>query len=222
MNHRIILFTILLTTILVCCSGENLTNIPNIKIIESDIRIGNQIWKNKNLDVSHYRNGDTIPQVTDPKKWSELTTGAWCYYDNNPQLGAILGKLYNWYAINDPRGIAPDGWHIPSNNEWEDLIGFLGGDHIAGGKLKYTGGEVWKSPNYGATNEFGFSGLPAGYRDGWGTFSSLSELAYFYSSSESDNAHSVCLYLYYNGVIITRDTYILKQCGFSVRCIKDN
>ena len=103
------------------------------------ITICNQVWMLKNLDVSTYRNGDPIPQVTDPTTWVGLTTGAWCYYNNDPANGAIYGKLYNWYAVNDPRGLAPTGWHVPSDAEWTELSTCL--DAISptgnvGGKMK--------------------------------------------------------------------------------------
>ena len=82
----------------------------------------------KNLDVSKYRNGDDIPQVTDATTWANLTTGAWCYYENNTANGTVYGKLYNWFAVNDPRGLAPSGWHIPSQAEWVTLQNCLGND----------------------------------------------------------------------------------------------
>ena len=92
------------------------------------VKIGNQVWTSKNLDVATYRNGDVIPQVQDPNAWGTLTTGAWCYYDNDASNGTKYGKLYNWYAVNDPRGLAPKGYHIPSDAEWTQLCDYLGGD----------------------------------------------------------------------------------------------
>ncbi len=100
------------------------------------VTIGNQTWTKSNLNVSRYRNGDPIPQVQDPSQWANLTTGAWCYYNNDPANGLIYGKLYNWYAVNDPRGIAPIDWHVPSDAEWTILTDFLGGINVAGGKMK--------------------------------------------------------------------------------------
>ena len=101
--------------------------------------IGTQTWTQTNLNVSHYRNGDIIPQVTDPTAWANLTTGPWCYYNNDPANGAIYGKLYNWYAVNDPRGLAPIDYHIPTDAEWTIIIDYFGGENIAGGKMKSTG-----------------------------------------------------------------------------------
>ena len=96
-------------------NGNNTTSLPSVTICS-------QVWTTKNLDVSTYRNGDIIPQVTDPTQWANLTTGAWCYYNNDPLLGAVYGKLYNWYAVNDARGLAPSGWHISSSYEWNKII----------------------------------------------------------------------------------------------------
>ena len=128
------------------------------------VQIGQQVWMDKNLEVETYRNGDVIPQVTDAKEWAALKTGAWCYHSNNKANGVIYGKLYNWYAVNDPRGLAPKGWHIPSKAEWTTITTFLGGENVAGGKMKATGLSLWNSPNFGATNESGFSGLPGDTR----------------------------------------------------------
>jgi len=100
------------------------------------ITIGTQKWMIVNLDIETYRNGDIIPQVTDPTAWKELTTGAWCYYGNNDDNGAKYGKLYNWYAVNDSRGLAPQGWHISTDAEWTTLSTLLGGEDIAGGKIE--------------------------------------------------------------------------------------
>ena len=126
------------------------------------VTICSQVWMLKNLDVSKYRNGDDIPQVTDATTWANLTTGAWCYYENNTANGTVYGKLYNWFAVNDPRGLAPSGWHIPSQAEWVTLQNCLGND--PGGKVKETGTAHWNPPNTGATNSSGFTALPAGSR----------------------------------------------------------
>ena len=124
-----------------------------------------QTWMLKNLDVDRYRNGDPIPKVTDPSIWTSLTTGAYCYYNNDSATyAATYGKLYNWYAVHDPRGLAPEGWHIPSDAEWATLETCLGGSSVAGGKMKETGTTHWTAPNTDATNSSGFAGLPGGFR----------------------------------------------------------
>ena len=105
-----------------------------------DVTIGTQTWTSKNLDVSTYRNGEVIPEVQDSAAWANLTTGAWCYYENNPLNGTTYGKLYNWYAVNDPRGLAPKGYHIPTDEEWSILTDYLGGQSVANLKMKSTSG----------------------------------------------------------------------------------
>ena len=130
--------------------------------IYKTVTIGNLEWTSENLNVSCYRNGDVIPQVQDKEEWKNLSSGAWCYYQNDSAKGGTFGKLYNWFAINDPRGLAPEGWHIPSDSEWAQTVDFVGGYLVAGAKFKST--ELFKSPNKGATNETGFTAIPSGIR----------------------------------------------------------
>jgi uncharacterized protein (TIGR02145 family) len=193
--------------------------------VQASIKIGTQKWMTRNLNVTHYRNGDLIPHVTDPTKWASLTTGAWCYYKNDHANGAIYGKLYNWYAVNDPRGLAPAGWHIPSDSEWTVLSTHLGGDAVAGGKLKDTGTieagtGLWYAPNTGATNKTGFTGLPGGYRKTNGGFDYMGYYGYWWSSTEGNTRDAWVRAL--NRYVSTIDRYNYnKRLGFSVRCIKD-
>jgi uncharacterized protein (TIGR02145 family) len=131
------------------------------------VTIGSQVWMKHNLDVDHYRNGDPIPEVKDPDEWANLKTGAWCYYENDPANGKTYGKLYNWYAVNDPRGLAPEGWHVSSDEEWKEMEKFLGGSDIAGSKLKATGtldgGDgLWRSPTDANVKKF-FKDMPSLY-----------------------------------------------------------
>jgi uncharacterized protein (TIGR02145 family) len=174
----------------------------------------------KNLDVAFYRNGDPIPQVTDPTAWAALTTGAWCYYNNDPTQGNKYGKLYNWYAVNDPRGLAPQGWHVPSDAEWTTLETTLGGSSVAGGKMKEAGTLNWTTPNTSATNESGFAGLPGGGRNYYGTFVTIGEYGYWWSSTESSTDGAWSRYLGYNlGDVSRYGTNKVK--GYSVRCLRD-
>jgi len=189
------------------------------------VTIGSQVWMQKNLNVCKYRNGDDIPQVQDPTAWANLTTGAWCYYNNDTANGPVYGKLYNWYAVNDPRGLAPAGYHVPSDAEWSTLINFLdpnanGGDYdnVAGNKMKAT--TLW-TPYFGInTNSSGFTGLPGGYRFGNGTFYYIGNYGDWWSSSESSPANAWSRFLYYDdgGAYRSNDG---KPSGFSVRCLRD-
>jgi uncharacterized protein (TIGR02145 family) len=190
------------------------------------VKIGKQVWTIENLNVSKYRNGDVIPQVQDKVEWATLKTGAWCYYENKDENGTTYGKLYNWFAVNDPRGLAPEGFQIPSNKDWSTLTKNIGGEElynkvlIAGGKMKEKGNTHWEKPNKGASNASGFTGLPGGIRDQDGMFVGKGLNATWWSSSEenTDNA-------WYRNVSQNYDhlgfSDIFKARGFSVRCLKD-
>jgi uncharacterized protein (TIGR02145 family) len=175
----------------------------------------------KNLDVSKYRNGDIIPQITDPSVWANLTIGGWCWYNNDSATYAkTYGKLYNWYAVNDPRGLAPLGWHIPSDAEWPALSSCVGGDVVAGGKMKEAGTIHWASPNAEATNSSGFTGLPGGTRFSDGAFNGHSFSGYFWSSTEANTSTAWNRFVYSsNGGLFSAN--FAKQSGFSVRCVRD-
>ena len=160
---------------------------------ENEIKIGDQTWTTKNLDVDTYRNGDAIPQVQDTSAWANLTTGAWCYYENETANCTTYGKLYNWFAVNDPRGLAPKGYHIPSDAEWTILTDNLGAK--AGTKMKSTSG--WEN-NGNGTNKSGFAGLPGGYRTNVGYFYYIGANGYWWSSSEIDTDYAWCRYLNYS------------------------
>lgn len=184
------------------------------------IQIGTQKWMSKNLDVAFYRNGDPIPQVSDPAAWAGLTTGAWCYYNNDPIQGNKYGKLYNWYAVNDPRGLAPQGWHIPSDAEWRTLETTLGGSSVAGGKMKEPGTLNWITPNTLADNSSGFAGLPGGRRSNRGLSRYFGYFGGWWSSTENSPASAWYQGMNANYGIANRST-IYKTFGFSVRCLRD-
>ena len=180
-----------------------------------------QSWMTKNLDVATYRNGDPIPKVTDNAAWAALTTGAYCYYNNDSATyAATYGKLYNWYAVNDPRGLAPEGWHVPTDFEWTTLENCLGGAAVAGGAMKETGAIHWTTPNTGATNISGWAGLPGGYRNSLGTFNGVGNGGYWWSSTVVSTSYAWFRYLDYSNGIISRD-FNDKKVGFSVRCLRD-
>jgi uncharacterized protein (TIGR02145 family) len=163
----------------------NVTNVLNNNVSNS-IQIGTQLWTTKNLNVSKYRNGHEIPQVQDAAEWAALQTGAWCYYENLDENGTSYGKLYNWYAVNDPRGLAPEGFLIPSDEDWITLINYLGGESVAGGKMKENGTAHWKEPNQMATNSSGFKGLPGGFRCNNGNFFCIGVGGLWWSTSDED------------------------------------
>ena len=184
------------------------------------IFIGTQQWMSKNIDVAFYRNGDPIPQVRDTGTWAALTTGAWCYVNNDSTLGTKYGKLYNWFAVNDPRGLAPQGWHIPTDAEWTTLETTLGGASTAGGQMKEAGTLNWLTPNTGGNNNSGFTALPAGSRLRYGTFSNNGSFGNWWSSTESSSIKAwLCLLVSNNGNIVRGLNY--KIAGSSVRCLRD-
>ncbi|GGE01682.1 fibrobacter succinogenes major paralogous domain-containing protein [Planktosalinus lacus] len=204
------------------CSNENDEQFPEAIEYES-VFIGNQEWMLENLDVETYRNGDTIPRLQEGQNWSELTTGAWTLvtYDGFDGLG--YGKLYNWYAVNDPRGLAPEGWSIPTMEDWIELSDFLGGETVAGGKLKSTGtieaGDgLWNQPNSGATNESGFTALPAPL---WYKFViPPGAYAKWWSSNEFDSEFGSNVWVSAGGEFFANGTF-RKYSGLSVRCIRE-
>lgn len=170
------------------------------------IRLGNQVWMDENLRVTKYRNGDLIPNVKESEAWGKLSSGAWCNYNNDSHLG----KLYNWYAVNDNRNIAPVGWHVPSDEEWAILTKFLGGDSVAAKYMKF-------STNYMGVNYF--CALLTGLRDSWGQFSSGDYRSYWWSSTLIDNCPRMRYIALMNNKIYRE--FGSKQAGMSVRCIKD-
>ena len=181
-----------------------------------EIKIGTQTWTTKNLDVTKYRNGDAIPQVQDKIAWVILKTGAWCYYENKTAKGTTYGKLYNWFAVNDTRGLAPKGYHIPTDAEWTILTDNLGDE--AGTKMKSTSG--WDN-NGNGTNTSGFAGLPGGYRNANGDFDSIGAGGFWWSASESNTSSAWFRNLSSYFGEVGRDGYHFKQNGFSVRCLSD-
>jgi len=209
--------------IFIISTGVNLNSFGNVSLkIDSDtsLLICTQRWMARNLDVVNYQNGDPIPQVSNPVNWSNLTTGAWCYYNNDPANGAVYGKLYNWYAVNDPRGLAPAGWHIPTWQEWDALSNCLGGDLVSGGEMKETGTAHWISPNTGATNSAGFTALPGGWRSEGGGFSSKGFQAYWWSSNSFTPPYPWGRSIDNSSAVASGGGNVETQ-GFSIRCVKN-
>ena len=196
--------------------SSNYEETYSIRVVE----IGNQIWMLENLNVDRFRNGDRIPQARTREEWERASRNeqpAWCYYDNDPENGGEFGKLYNWYAVNDPRGLAPRGWKIPSNADWRRLSSNLGGDQIAGHQMKSRSG--WDE-NGNGTNTSGFAGVPGGYRYPNGQYSGIGKFAFFWSSTETDTRFASSRFLDYRGRRL-RSYDHRKDHALSVRCIKN-
>jgi uncharacterized protein (TIGR02145 family) len=172
-------------------------------------------WQATNLNTTYYRNGDPIPRVTDPTAWANLTTGAYCDYDNDANNSAGYGRLYNWYAVTDARGLAPTGWHVATDAEWSALTTCVGGEAIAGGKLKEVGIAHWDSPNTNASDEFHFTALPGGFRYTNGTFYDMTATGIWWTSTTNFRRS-----MFYNQGYVDRysDNSVY---GYSVRCVKD-
>lgn len=225
-------------------SGTNVTDADG-NIYPSIVTSCGQTWTAKNLNVSKYSDGSPIPQVTDSTQFANLTTGAWCYYENNTANGPIYGKLYNWYAVagiydaasmNNPslrKKLAPTGWHIPSNTEWNKLVKCIDPSAdtlcvncytstIAGAKMKEAGTTHWIVTNSSVTNSSGFSGLPGSYSFASGAFGLVREVGYWWSASEHGNMDA-----WYWGLDCVDNgigkSYINldKTCGLSIRFVKD-
>ncbi|MEY3085574.1 MAG: hypothetical protein RL037_1754 [Bacteroidota bacterium] len=246
-NACLILSAVLMTAISVSSCGEGASKGEDTPM---EVTVEKQVWMTQNLNVDKFRNGDPIPIAKTDEDWEKAGTDgkpAWCYYDNDPKNGIKYGKLYNWYAVNDSRGLAPAGWHIPTDAEWTILSDYLGGEDAAGTKMKSTSG--WE--NYGCkkcdggsseykkicsackgtqsnssepfsgngTNSSGFSGLPGGYRDS-GPFDLIGRYGKWWSSTEGGAGDAWSRELGCNYGSVDRGDWV-KTVGFSVRCLRD-
>ena len=184
------------------------------------IQIDESIWMAENLRVSRYQNGDPIQNISNNTDWKNNNTGALCSYNNNNQNDIPYGKLYNWFAVFNSKKICPAGWHIPTDTEWSGLESFLGGNSIAGGKMKSTGTKYWNCPNGGADNSSGFSALPGGKRDADGIFFDINTGGNWWTATDYEPEFALNRTLsYLNGFFEFNGE--LKSSGFSVRCVKD-
>jgi uncharacterized protein (TIGR02145 family) len=187
-----------------------------------EVKIGNQVWMTENLNVDKFRNGDPIPEAKTAVEWEKLGKEgkpAWCYYDNDISNGEKYGKLYNWFAVNDLRGLAPEGWRIPNDSDWLKLSNFLGGEMVSGTKMKSI--EHWFE-NGNGTNLYGFNALPGGFRNIAGTFFDIGKNISFGSATEKSNEESYYVFLEYSGgfLHIGSSIYSPKSCGNYIRCVK--
>lgn len=200
---------------------DNFPNCGTVTDIDGNIyntvTIGSQCWMVENYRAKRYRNGTYLQNITVTSQWTNLTYGAYCYFNNDTLNEQVYGKLYNWYAASS--GIlAPTGWHVANNSDWNLLISTLGGEGIAGGKLKSL--NLWSNPNDGATNETGFAGIPNGARYGDGAFVQLGTVAYYWSSS-SGFMTAPFYYLGYGDSYLRYGFVGDKKSGYAIRCIKD-
>ena len=201
---------------------------PNITDVEGNsyktVTIGTQTWMAENLKVSKYNDGTTIPNISDNTQWQNSTTGAWSYYNNDVTNNAKYGKLYNWYAVsktsNGNKNVCPTGWHVPTDAEWSVLTDYLGGESVAGGKMKEVGTTSWNSPNTDATNTSLFSALPGGGRSYGGDYGVIGGYGYWWSYTEKDTSSAWYRYLGGTGGFADRNSYN-KRNGLSVRCLMD-
>ena len=236
-NKRLIFGAILMASLMLtsCGGSRSVSNYPGLVTTQkkeatstgttgttgTTVKIGTQTWTTKNLEVVKFRNGNPIPQARTLEEWKKAKDNkqpAWCYYDNDPANGTKYGKLYNWFAVKDPRGLAPAGYHVPTDAEWTKLTVFLGGEKEAGQKMKSTSG--WNE-NGNGTNRSGFVGLPGGYRNVFdGTCYFLNNSAVWWSATEINTTTSWYRSLDYDGGAIYREPDDMG-CGLSVRCIRD-
>ena len=184
------------------------------------VTIGSQTWMVENLKTTKFKDGITIPNITNSTEWKNLTTSAFSWYNNDPTTYKIIyGGLYNWYAVNTNK-LCPDGWHVPSDAEWTNLTTHLGGEGVAGGKLKETGLLHWWDPNFGATNESGFTALPVGSRSIYGDFNECGKYATFWSSTNNSSTDAWYRSIYYASQVVLKLSTNSKE-GYSIRCIRD-
>lgn len=216
----LILFIIMLS---ISCKKGSDENTPGDTLTDSDgnnygiVTIGTQVWMAENLKTTKYKDNTPIPLIADNNNWS---TPGYSWYNNDAATyKATYGALYNWYTVNTGK-LCPTGWHVPTDDEWRALTSYLGGEGVAGGKLKEAGTSHWLSPNLGATNETDFTAVPGGVRNIDGQFLELGNAGYWWSSTAYDAIHAFYRDMIYDDQWVNRYRY-LKGLGFSVRCIKD-
>jgi uncharacterized protein (TIGR02145 family) len=184
------------------------------------VKIGTQIWMVENLNTTKYNDGKEIPLVKDNVAWTELSTPAYCWYNYNPTYKTTYGALYNWSAVKTGK-LAPKGWHVPTDAEWTTLSDFLGGERLAGDKLRETGSVHWNAGNKG-TNASGFTALPGGHCTKNGIFENIGDIGFWWSSTEDidHNSSAWGRYLFYGLSGVDRSNESITD-GLSVRCLKD-
>lgn len=206
-----------------CTKGQTGTVTDIDGNIYNTIQIGTQTWMTENLKVTHYRDGTPIPLVPDSISWMYINDGYYAYYNNDTNNIAKYGLIYNWYAAFNSHNIAPTGWHIPSDAEWDILINYVGGEMIAGGKLKEKDTTHWETPNTGATDENGFRALPGGYYSYQAKFLNIRTRGDWWTVPiDSSMVSPKTFMLEYDQAYICWAFWGLdRQTGVSIRCVKD-
>ncbi len=221
---KIVLLFIIFFVLILQNQAQTVTDIDGN--VYNTVTIGTQTWMAENLKVTHYRNGDSIPYVTDSLGWMNILfdTGAYCYYNCDTNLRAVYGNIYNPYSIIDSRHLCPEGWHVPTEAEWQTLSDFLGGQYVAGGKIKEVDTTHWKSPNTGATNESGFTGLPGGCKSGW--YMGMGDIGEWVTFASEDTTFGIVTiynsYAWFSIMMGTPWWPVNEYNGNSVRCICDS
>lgn len=223
LNFSVLGICLLLTFASSCKKDDDNSN--QVKDIDGNVyhtvTIGTQVWMVENLKTTRYNDNTSIPLITDSTVWFNLTTPGYCWYSNDAVTYKNLsGALYNWYSINTGK-LAPIGWRIPTDDDWTVLTTFLGGDSVAGGKLKETGTKNWQNPNISASNETGFTAIPGGYRSADGYFSKNKEFGYWWSSSEIMHSEYIWTRGIYNDYSNVFRGDVSKKVGFSIRCVRN-
>ncbi len=213
-----------------CKKDDNNNEIPNIANcgtvtdaagnVYKTVKIGTQCWLQENLKTTKYRDGSSIPYVSNQTSWSTLVTSAYCYYNNIASNSDSCGLLYNWFALADARNLCPVNWHVPTDAEWTILTTYLGGESVASGKLKEDGYIQWQSPNTGATNETGFTARAGGFRDNNGMFDYIGIHGFWWTNSEYLTDWAWSRDMSSDNSNVSSFEYN-KKGGLSVRCLKD-
>ena len=234
--NKIALITLLISLVLIggCKKDEKSTTtnaviLTDNSVVDVDgnkyktVKIGGQTWMAENLKTKKYSNGDVIIKVTDSVQWSGLASGAYCIYGNSSNLDQIntYGLLYNWYVVYDNRNVCPTGWHVPADAEWTVLVDYLGGEELAGGKLKEVDTTHWANPNNGATDEKGFKALPAGVRHFKGVYFDVKKGTQYWSSTMSTTVNMAWMRQIFGGNPELNRDVDDKKYGMSIRCVKD-
>jgi uncharacterized protein (TIGR02145 family) len=227
-NFLLAFYLSVVSVLVSCCKEENNDNI-NETITDIDgnvyntVTIGSQIWLKENLKTTKYNDGTDIPLVTDYRTWRDLKTFGYCWYNNDSaSYGDTYGALYNWYAINTSK-LCPIGWHVPSDEDWTILSDFIGGDNIAGSKLKEVGTAHWPSPNAYATDEYKFTALPGGDRStAGGLFGFIGYRGLWWTSTSFDDSYAYFRAIYDKENYLDHSPYLFKGTGVSIRCLKGN